>query len=362
MRRRDAPSRYLRTKGEGRGRRCRIRVWPGRIFRPSVIFGREDSLSQPVRRAASASLPVMALACAERALPAGLRRRCRRAFAARAGRRCARTAGAIRLCGPRVYTLRELVAYVGELHRLSPSASLPLGATLSKLQAAVLELLPGKLMSRDNLASMQLPSVCDCGCARASARRRAALEAIAPDYISAPSQRDSLSRMRSRTAGTPPMKVYRVGGSVRDELLGRAGRRSRLRRRRRDARGDDRAGVSSGRQGLPGLSAPADAARSTRSRGPSARAGAGTAASSFHAAPDVTLEAGSRATRSHDQRDGARRATATLIDPYGGAADLARRVLRHVAPAFAEDPLARAARRALRGRGSGSPLRRRPTR
>jgi tRNA nucleotidyltransferase (CCA-adding enzyme) len=35
----------------------------------------------------------------------------------------------------------------------------------------------------------------------------------------------------------------------------------------------------------------------------------------------------------------ARDADGTLIDPYGGAADLARRVLRHVGPAFVEDPL-----------------------
>ena len=35
-----------------------------------------------------------------------------------------------------------------------------------------------------------------------------------------------------------------------------------------------------------------------------------------------------------------------LIDPYGGQADLARRLLRHVSPAFDEDPL-----RVLRLRG-----------
>ena len=38
----------------------------------------------------------------------------------------------------------------------------PLGPALSKLQATVLELLPGKLMSRDNLLSMQKDNVCDC--------------------------------------------------------------------------------------------------------------------------------------------------------------------------------------------------------
>jgi tRNA nucleotidyltransferase (CCA-adding enzyme) len=35
----------------------------------------------------------------------------------------------------------------------------------------------------------------------------------------------------------------------------------------------------------------------------------------------------------------AQRADGTLIDPFGGRADLERRVLRHVSPAFAEDPV-----------------------
>ncbi len=59
----------------------------------------------------------------------------------------------------------------------------------------------------------------------------------------------------------------------------------------------------------------------------------------FHTAPDVTLE-----------QDLARRdltinamavddADGRLIDPYGGRRDLQARVLRHVSPAFAEDPV-----------------------
>lgn len=58
----------------------------------------------------------------------------------------------------------------------------------------------------------------------------------------------------------------------------------------------------------------------------------------FHAAPDVTLE------QDLQRRDltinaMARAADGRLIDPYHGADDLGRGVLRHVSPAFAEDPV-----------------------
>ncbi len=59
---------------------------------------------------------------------------------------------------------------------------------------------------------------------------------------------------------------------------------------------------------------------------------------SFHAAPDVTLE------QDLLRRDLTINAIAqdidgTLIDPYGGRADLEARVFRHVSVAFAEDPV-----------------------
>src|SRR5689334_21734759 len=58
----------------------------------------------------------------------------------------------------------------------------------------------------------------------------------------------------------------------------------------------------------------------------------------FHAAPDVTLE------QDLERRDltinaMARDADGTLVDPWGGQRDLGARVLRHVSPAFAEDPV-----------------------
>lgn len=59
---------------------------------------------------------------------------------------------------------------------------------------------------------------------------------------------------------------------------------------------------------------------------------------SVHAAPDVTLEDDLR-RRDLTINAMARSATGELIDPYGGAADLRACCLRHVSPAFAEDPV-----------------------
>jgi tRNA nucleotidyltransferase (CCA-adding enzyme) len=58
----------------------------------------------------------------------------------------------------------------------------------------------------------------------------------------------------------------------------------------------------------------------------------------FHAAPDVTLEQ-DLARRDLTINAMAQDASGQIIDPYGGQRDLAARVLRHVSPAFAEDPV-----------------------
>ena len=58
----------------------------------------------------------------------------------------------------------------------------------------------------------------------------------------------------------------------------------------------------------------------------------------FHAAPDVTLEQ-DLARRDLTINAIAKDEYGNLIDPYHGAADLKAGVLRHVSPAFAEDPV-----------------------
>lgn len=132
-------------------------------------------------------------------------------------------------------------------------------------------------------------------------------------------------------------QVFVVGGAVRDELRGIAGR--------------DRDWVvvgSTPQQMLDAGFLPVGRdfpvflhpqtheeyalARSERKTGP------GYHGFSFHAAPDVTLVQ-DLARRDLTINAIARAADGTLIDPYGGQRDLAARVLRHVSPAFAEDPV-----------------------
>src|SRR5512144_1124906 len=133
------------------------------------------------------------------------------------------------------------------------------------------------------------------------------------------------------------MKVYQVGGSVRDELLGLpvqdrdwvvvgADPQEMARRGYRPVGADFPVFLH------PQTHEEYALARTERKTGPGYKGFA------FHAAPDVTLE------QDLERRDltinaMARAGDGTLVDPFGGAADIAARVLRHVSPAFAEDPL-----------------------
>jgi len=133
------------------------------------------------------------------------------------------------------------------------------------------------------------------------------------------------------------MKIYSVGGSVRDELLGRpvadrdyvvvgATPEEML------AKGFRPVGREFPVFLHPQTNEEYALARTER------KSGRGYHGFMFHAAPDVTLEA-DLARRDLTINAMARSADGALIDPYGGEADLRGGVLRHVSPAFAEDPL-----------------------
>jgi NADH dehydrogenase len=188
------PSRYLVSKGQAEAIVAGSDLdWT--IFRPSVIFGREDSFLNLFARI-ERLLPVVALASAEaRFQPVWVGDVAAAILGALEDERTLRQRYA--LCGPRVYTLRELVAYVGELTGYNRPI-VPLGARLSRLQARILEILPGKLMTRDNLASMTRDSVCDGEYPAGFGGAPQALEAIVPGYLAPQAATSRYSRLRAQ--------------------------------------------------------------------------------------------------------------------------------------------------------------------
>jgi NADH dehydrogenase len=152
----DAPSMYLRSKAAGEAALQRSGV-PLSVIRPSVVFGAEDQLINLFARL-QAIFPVIPLAGADARLQPVWVRDVAQAIWALVEQGSS-SAGVYEAVGPRVLTLRELVRCAGRLTgRARPVWPLP--PALGRLQAWVLEHLPGRtLMSRDNLRSLQVDAV-----------------------------------------------------------------------------------------------------------------------------------------------------------------------------------------------------------
>lgn len=175
----DAPSAYLRSKAAGEAA-VRASGLDWTIFRPSVIFGRGDSFLS-LFAGLLHSAPLLPLACPDARFQPVWVEDVAAAFAASLVDQ-ASIKRSYDLGGPRIYTLRELVAYVGCTIG-KPRPILGLGRGLSYLQALVMECIPGGPMTRDNFHSMQVPSVCPAAAVFPFGIRPTALEAVAPGYI-----------------------------------------------------------------------------------------------------------------------------------------------------------------------------------
>jgi len=133
------------------------------------------------------------------------------------------------------------------------------------------------------------------------------------------------------------VKIYLVGGAVRDGLLGRP-----VRERDWVVIGADEAqmrklGFSPVGKDFPVFLHPETGEEYALAR-TERKSGHGYGGFTVYASPDVTLEQ-DLLRRDLTINAMAESQDGELIDPYGGRADLEARLLRHVSPAFAEDPL-----------------------
>ncbi len=191
----NGPSEYQRSKAAGE---AEIRAageepcWT--ILRPSVMFGRGDHFLNLFVRLAH-RFPVLPLA--------GAHARFQPVFVEDVAEVVWRSlvepsaAGqTFEVAGPRVYTLRELVEYATELAG-RPRPIIPLPESAAMLQAAVMELAPAPLMSRDNVRSMRVPNVAS-GAPLPFGLTPTALEAVAPAWIGDGSPRARYYPLRTR--------------------------------------------------------------------------------------------------------------------------------------------------------------------
>jgi len=133
------------------------------------------------------------------------------------------------------------------------------------------------------------------------------------------------------------MQRYLVGGAVRDALLGRQSTDRDWLLVGADVEALMAAGYIAVGQDFPVFLHPQTheehaLARTERKTAPGYRG------FQFHADPNVTLEQ-DLARRDLTINAIAQDESGALIDPHGGQRDLAARLLRHVSPAFAEDPV-----------------------
>jgi NADH dehydrogenase len=194
--------RYLKTKGEGENL---VHQSPGvevTSFRPSVVFGPGDSF---FRRFAGLlkimPLPVFPLACANARFAPVCVHDVVEAFVYALDNRS--TAGQrLELCGPGVYTLKQLVEYTASvIGKKTLVVGLPDFA--ARLQAHLMGVLPGKPFTMDNYYSLKKDSVCSQSALVSMGIKPRSIEAVVPTYLGSASSRARYYDYRSRSRRAP---------------------------------------------------------------------------------------------------------------------------------------------------------------
>jgi NADH dehydrogenase len=209
-----APSHYLRSKGEAERL---IREQSGgpawTIFQPSVIFGPGDSFLNRFAALLAALPLVFPLPRPDARMQPAYVDDVVEAMALCLAR--SDTAGrTYQLGGPKQYALRDIVAWLGAFtgHR---RRVIGLPDFAARLQAMVMDFVPGRPFSTDNYRSLSVDSVCTADGFAALGIRPQAMESAAGHYLGAFEDNARLSRNRAAAgrAGLPVVPGIRPGGT-----------------------------------------------------------------------------------------------------------------------------------------------------
>jgi NADH dehydrogenase len=196
----EGPSHYLRTKGEAEElvhNGARGGQYKATSFRPSVIFGPGDSFTNRFAGLLRSIPMAFPLACPDARMQPVYIEDVTHCFV-QAIQDHGTYNQRYNLCGPKVYTLYEIVEYLARVTGMKRRI-VRLRDWQARAQASVMEWVPGKPFSRDNYLSLQVDSVCDgdfptiFGCTPRS------MEEIVPGYLLPhPDHIDALRRIARR--------------------------------------------------------------------------------------------------------------------------------------------------------------------
>ncbi len=192
----EGPSYYLRSKGQAEDHVHNAEGIEVTSFRPSVIYGPGDSFFNRFAGLLRITPGMLPLAMGQARFAPVYVEDVAHCFATSIdnphtyGRR-------FDLCGPKTYTLQELVEYTAKIIGIRRKI-VSLGKTLSAMQANVLEFFPGKPLSRDNYRSLQVDSICEESFPGIFSISPTAIEAVVPGYLGQRRQRDRYGDYRQR--------------------------------------------------------------------------------------------------------------------------------------------------------------------
>jgi uncharacterized protein YbjT (DUF2867 family) len=194
-----APSHYLRSKGAAeallRAPLPHPSPHPGvTIFRPSVVFGPRDSLTNRFAGLLRRTAGLLPLARAGARFAPAYVGDVAAAFV-QALARPASVGATYELCGPEVMTLAQIVRLTAQVAQL-PCRIVALPDAAGWLQGLIMGLLPGKPFSLDNFRSLTLDCVCrEDGLARLGLRPQGML-AVLPTYLGGQDPQEQLGALR----------------------------------------------------------------------------------------------------------------------------------------------------------------------
>lgn len=190
-------SRYLVTKGQGQqlAHQC-----PGvdvTIFCPSIIYGPNDQFFNLFAQLLSLPGPFPVVGAKAQFSPIYVENVVD-AFVNTIDK--PETFGKIySLCGPKSYSLLELVKYTCEISQQKCSL-IPLNWFFSNIIATVMNIIPGAPMSLDNYRSMTIPSICKIPIAEELSVNLVSIESILPLYLGDKERNTYYNRLRTKAS------------------------------------------------------------------------------------------------------------------------------------------------------------------